>query len=373
MSDEQKPRRSRLPEAPQTPSGYRQTRRGSAAAKSAKKAERQYKVVAKATRTWKGFRNFLLVVVQGLALIATIAIVLLLVANGVNTFARWNAKRMAAKQSGSATQVAKSKENIVVIGVEGENATGFLAMRVDQSKKQVYGISIPQGAFVDIPGRGFDRIGEAYGDGSEIVMATVSNYFTVQFNSYLIVPRATYTQLLKDQSVASLVDASTESNLSAEELKALKRSLTTMNRDNVALVPMPVKPIKLGDQMYYEPKRDEIADFLKTWWGVDAAAGEQMTRVMVYNGAGTPGIAGSAAQQLIRAGFRVVDTKNADKFGYKSTRIVVRRGDKAQGDAVKAALGVGSVSVDLTNADVTDVIVIIGKDYKDPAAAKEKK
>jgi hypothetical protein len=133
---------------------------------------------------------------------------------------------------------------------------------------------------------------------------------------------------------------------------------------------MPVKPIKLGDQTYFEPQRAEIADLLSLWWGIDASQGEQVTRVIVYNGAGVPGIAGQAAQQLIRSGLRVIDTKNADNFAYTTTRIVVKRGDASRGEEVRRSLGVGEVVVETTTADVTDVVVIIGKDYRPPAARK---
>lgn len=370
---ESKPRRSRVPEAPGPVSGYRQSRRGSTAAKSAKKAERKYKVATAATRGWRGFKNFVLVILQGIALVVAVVLVLLLAANGVNTFARWNAKRIAEKSTIAGEQLASDKENIVVVGVEGERAVGYLALRVDQKRAQVFGIAIPDGAFVDIPGRGFDRIGEAYGSGTDVVLATISNYFTVTFNSYIVVPSATYRQAMTAQSVTGLTRAISDTNLTPTEVSALTKSMAAVEQKNVALVPMPVKPIKLGDQTYYEPEREEITDLLKTWWGVDASKGERMTRVIVYNGAGTPGIAGKAAQQLIRSGFRVVDTKNADKFGYKTTQIVVRRGDSKQGDAVMGALGVGTVKVDLSDADVTDVIVIIGKDYRPATAQEERK
>lgn len=372
MSDELKPRRSRLPEAPEPVSGYRQTRRGSTSSRSARRAERQHRVATVATRGWLGFKNVLTVIVQALALIGGIAILLLLIANGVNTFARWNARKIAHGET-VAGGIAADRENVVVIAVEGENAVGYIAMRVDQAKQQVYGVSIPPGAFIDVPGRGFDRICEAYKDGTDIVMATVSNYFTVQFRSYIVVPKAAYTQAMKDQSVSGLIRAATDSNLSPNQVKALDRAISRVDQKNVFLVPMPVKPIKLGDQMYYEPKRDQIADLLRTWWRIDASQGQKVTRVIIYNGAGIPGIAGVAAQQLIRSGFRVVDTKNADSFGYKSTLIVVKRGDRSQGDAVRQALGTGRVGVEPTNADVTDVIVTIGKDYKPPTTPKEKK
>jgi hypothetical protein len=45
---------------------------------------------------------------------------------------------------------------------------------------------------------------------------------------------------------------------------------------NVALVPMPVKPVNVGDQTYFEPQRDEIADLVEaSWWGVTIDAEDE--------------------------------------------------------------------------------------------------
>lgn len=363
---EERPRRSRLPEAPTTPRGYRQTRRGSSALKSSRRAQKKHEIATSVARTGRSVRNALLVVVQGLALIGAVVLVLLLIANGVNTFTRWNTKRLAEKAASPEERDRRTKENVLFVGVDGDKAVGYLALRVDRETGQVFGIAMPDGAFVDIPGRGFERIGEAWEGGPDTALATVSNFFTVPFESYVSVPAQAYRDALTAQSVASLPDAATGSSLGTDGLAALKKDLSRIPQDNVAIVPMPVKPIKLGDQTYFEPQRAEIADLLKTWWGVDPEAGEEITRVIVYNGAGVPGIAGEAAQVLIRAGFRVIDTKNADNFGYRTTEIVVRRGDSVRGDGVRKALGVGSVVVETSTADVTDVIVIIGKDYKPP-------
>lgn len=363
-------RRHKGREAPQAPSGYRQSRRGSGAIKATRRAERRHRVMTAIDGVWDGFKRLLYVIVQGIFTVIAVAIVLLLLANIVNTVVRWNAQRTAARQSTPAAQAERDKENVLIIGLEGQRAIGYLAMRVDQKGEQVFGIAIPDGAFVDIPGRGFERIGEAYAQGPDVALATVSNYFTVGFKSYIAVPSTAYKDALKTMSVSSLPLAATDSSLTDGELSTLSKTLAKIPQESVAIVPMPVKPIKLGDQTYFEPQRGEIADLLSLWWGVDASEGEQVTRVIVYNGAGVPGIAGQAAQQLIRSGIRVIDTKNADNFDYATTRIVVKRGDAARGEQVRTSLGVGEVLVEPSSADVTDVVVIIGKDYRPPAAEK---
>jgi len=365
---EQPPRRAKVRAAPETPTGYRATRRGSKALKTAKRAERQHKVMTQVDGFGRTVRNVLYAIAWTIAAIVLTVIVVLLAATAINTVARWNAQRLAQHATSPKEQARRAKDNLLVIGVDGAKATGFLAVRVDRKGDQVFGIAIPDGAFIDVPGQGFDRIGDAYPSGVDPILTAISNYLTVPFRNYLIVPTAAYKEALTSQSVAGLVSAASASNIESDTLVDLNNDLGRIPQKNVALVPMPVKPIKLGDQTYFEPQRAEIADLLKSWWGVDATDEQNVTRVIVYNGSGTPGIAGIAAQQLIRAGYRVVDTKNADNFKYANTRIVVKRGDVKRGEPLKDVLGVGTVTAEPTSADVTDVIVIIGKDYRPPKA-----
>lgn len=365
-------RRSKMPEAPDAPQGYRQTRRGSAGAKAAKRAERSYAVQSAVARTQRGARNVLIVIVQGIMTVLIGAIVFLLAATAINTYVRWQAVRQAEKAASPSEKDRRAKENVLVIGVDGDNAVGFLAMRVDADRKQVFGIAIPEGAFIDVPGQGFVRMGEAYPAGADAVSAAVSNYLGVPFNSYFTVPGDSYRDALKRQVVVGLPELAKESNLTTADLTALSRRINKIEPDKVALVPLPVKPIKLGEQTYLEPQKDQVADLLKSWWGVDPNKKSGVVRVVVFNGSGVPGVAGTAAQQLIRAGFRVVDTQNADNFKYKQTKIIVRRGGESRGEAVKKVLGAGVISVDPSQADVTDVVIIIGSDYTPPKSGAKK-
>lgn len=351
---------------PEIPTGYRSSRRASKTLKQARRAEKQHRLVTGVQRTGRSARNLGIVILQGLAVLGVLVLVLLLAALTINTAVRWNARRVAAQDSDVAQLEQQARENLVVIGADGDEAAGFLAVRVDSENEQVYGIAIPEGAFLDVPGQGFDRIGDAYPEGADVVLSAISNYLTVPFRTYLVVPTAVYRDALTRQVVQGVVEESTASNLDETELKALSAQLSAIPQKNVALVPLPTKPIKLGERTYLEPQKEEVADLLKSWWGVDPAQAEQATRVVVYNGAGTPGVAGEAAQQLIRSGVRVVDTQNADSFDYETTQIVVRRGDIAQGENIQRVLGVGEVRSDPSSQDVTDVVVIIGKDYKPP-------
>lgn len=369
MSEEPQ-KRSKLRPAPEAPTGYRSSRRGAKGVKSAKRAERKHRILDAMDRTRMRVRNFFIVLVQAVGVLLFSAIVLLLIANGVNWYVRWNATKKAGETSAGVERERRSKENVLVVGVEGDNAVGFLAMRVPPDSEQAFGIAIPEGAFLEVPGAGFSRIGESWSATPTVTTAAISNYLTVPFDIWVAVPADAYRSALTKQNVNSVLDDVQKTNLSDDELSDLSKRFESVPQKEVAIVPMPVKPIKLGEQTYFEPQRDEVADLLESWWGVDPDAVAEVVRVIVYNGAGVPGVAGEAAQELIRSGFRVVDTKNADRFDYAKTVVVVKRGDRTRGESVADVLGASEVRLEPSDQSVTDVIVIVGKDYKPPTAGE---
>ncbi len=371
MSDKTPPRRSKQHDAPVAPQGYRSTRRSSKAVKAANRAEREHRAGSALASTGKLVRDvgYYLALLVGTILVGVL--VLLVLASAFNGIVRWSARRAAERANSSEAQLARASENLLIIGEQNGRAVGFIAARIDANGKQIYGIAIPDGAFIEVPGQGFEKIGASYSAGPKISLSAISNFLTVPFNTYVVVPSTAYTDAVKRQSLSGITAASEASSLSTSELDALGRTIASVSQKSTAIVPLPVKPIKLGTQTYFDPQRAQVADLLKLWWGVDASKTAAVTRVILYNGAGKPGRAGEAAQQLIRAGFRVVDTKNADNFKYAKTQIIVQRGDAAQGNAVAKTLGVGQVSSQPSDQDVAEVIVIIGKDYKPPVSGSD--
>lgn len=301
--------------------------------------------------------------------VATIVVVALVVAAlagivlGVNAFARWNALRLAG---GAAVPTSAAENNLLVIGVDEGVATGFTALKTERKSGRVLGIAIPDGAFVEVPGQGFERIGASFVSGAGVSEDTVSNYLGVSFPRYIVVDGDTYQALLASQDVAALMSKVQATDLSQDERDSFSTYLGSVDPKNVWIVPLPVKPVAVGDQQYYEPQRDQVADLLLQWWGVKASEQKSTPRVIVYNGVGTPGLAGQAAQQLIRTGFRIVNSGNAANFDYPQTLIYLYHGTQADAEAVRDALGVGRITVQSAPQELTDMIVIIGADYRPP-------
>lgn len=281
---------------------------------------------------------------------------------GINGFARWNARRLSA-----GTVTAAASENLLVIGVRDGAAIGFTALKIERADKQVLGIAIPDGAFVEVPGRGFERIGESYAAGPTVSEAAVSNYFAVEFKNYVVVDGDTYQALLQNQNIGAITGKIQKTDLRDSERTSIAAFLKEVDVKDVWIVPLPVKAFTVGTQRYFEPQRAQVADLLLKWWGVRVDQQKVRPRVIVYNGVGTPGLASVAAQQLIRKGFRVVDSGNADHFGYVETTILVYHAP-TEASALREALGVGIIKMQSAPQELTDMIVIVGADYLPPVS-----
>lgn len=287
-----------------------------------------------------------------------------LLADGINWLVRWNKLRTAT----STTVALPAQDNLLVIGVSDGVVVGFVALKAERSSNKVLGIAIPDGAFVEVPGQGFERVGASYLGGPQVSEDAISNFFGVPFRKHVVVDGTAYQALLRNQDVSGLMQSVTSTDLTVDERAAFASYFASVGTKDVWIVPLPVKPVAVGDQRYFEPQKKEIADLLLQWWGVQASQTQSTPRVIVYNGVGTPRLAGVAAQQMIRAGFRIVDSGNAANFEYRTTEIHLFHGTQADADAVRASLGVGRIIVESAPQQLTDMIVIIGADYRPPTS-----
>ncbi len=87
-------------------------------------------------------------------------------------------------------------------------------------------------------------------------------------------------------------------------------------------------------------------------------------RVEVLNGNGRVGTTRVVAGQLVRRGYRVVRTDNADAFDYEQTQVVAHgRVNRAEGERVLRLVGTGELLLELRNpSGVVDISIIVGRD-----------
>lgn len=97
-------------------------------------------------------------------------------------------------------------------------------------------------------------------------------------------------------------------------------------------------------------------------------------RVLVQNGAGTPGLGGSARSRLVAAGFRFVGGGNVEGFGVSESLVLLPDGSatsRARGAAVAKALGLNAsaMRVSDTAPTIAELVVLLGEDFNAGAAA----
>lgn len=356
---------------PELPRGYRASKRRSKTSKRARQAQKTHEMRDRVARVadsagryaWLAGRTGLV----GVAAAIGLAMLLLAAATGVNMVARWLVHREAAREGPGSVAAAGVRDNLLVIAKDGDRAHAFLALRVDTAEEQVWGLAIPAAVFAEVPGRGFERIGDSLAGGEGDAMVAVSNFLGVPFERFITVEKGAYQTALESQSVAGLLGIAKSGNLSEDDEARLGPVMAAAAGSKIGIAPLPVKPISLGGEEYLEAETAKVTDLIEEWWGVRPSDDGGTVSVIVYNGSGAPTIAADAAKRLVRGGFRVVGTGNADNFDYAKTVIAVHSGETSDGEKVRKLLGAGGVVVQESQQRIADVIVIIGKDYR-PAA-----
>jgi hypothetical protein len=95
--------------------------------------------------------------------------------------------------------------------------------------------------------------------------------------------------------------------------------------------------------------------------------------VIVQNGSGIAGLAGTVSARLTKLGYLVDSVGNADTFGYDTTQIRPASKVSYAGERVRADLGIPTAAVtpatDATPGPRTVVTVIVGRDYATASAS----
>lgn len=161
------------------------------------------------------------------------------------------------------------------------------------------------------------------------------------------------------------------SGLSPPELAAV---LTGLGRDaqagEVQYTALPVVVLETGADVASARLDDEqalaLVDRLLAQ-SVPPGVREGGNRVLVLNGVGTPGLVDAVRSRIVPAGFVFVEGRNADRFGYETSQVLLRDSSPeslALGRELAAVLGLPETA--LRTADVgtvADVLVLVGADF----------
>lgn len=139
-------------------------------------------------------------------------------------------------------------------------------------------------------------------------------------------------------------------------------------QDQLDVRTLPVTPIGAGEQGSYRLDESRVTALVDERFDASRPVEGQTAgrRLQILNGNGEPGIGQDVAALLQPGGYRVVLTRNADRFDYDTTRIVVHVDDPDQlalARDVRDRLGVGVVEISETPGRVADITVVVGADF----------
>lgn len=266
-------------------------------------------------------------------------------------------------------KVVISQRTFVILGVSesggSKTLTGALQVVFDPAKNRIGGLFVDSNTFVVIPGRGLQSISDGFEEGPKALAAAISTLLGIDSEGYLIIDSAELSSLKTSRDIGGVFERYSDGNVPREDSKALGEQMSLISKDRRDLYDVPVRQIEIGESLYYEAVNDELSRLVNAIWGRAPDFKDDGLRVIILNGNGTPGIGRKAADRLIGKNYRIIDVKNADSFDYASTRIMVYNKEaKKAGKKIAKDLGLGTVVDDALAQDVTDVVILLGKDFK---------
>jgi len=163
-----------------------------------------------------------------------------------------------------------------------------------------------------------------------------------------------------------------KTNMSLADMVVLAERGSRLESDRVRMISVPGEPVTMDKHDYWVADKDKFKEILETVLAEDERSKEFKMRdkstikIEILNGCGKAGVAKKMTDMLRKSGFDVVNTENADHFGYARTLAIDRTGLKVLGSRVAEEIKIKEDCV-LSKPDptrVVDVSVVIGQDFK---------
>lgn len=140
-------------------------------------------------------------------------------------------------------------------------------------------------------------------------------------------------------------------------------------RDDLTAVSLPVIPLGSGDEDLYRVDGERLESLVDERFAAsrDDRAASDRWAVQILNGNGRPGVGQEVAEELADGSYRIVLTGNADRFTYRTTRIIVYDEEdemlRAAHDVQERLGGIGTIERSGTPQSVVDLTIVVGHDF----------
>ncbi|PIU29573.1 MAG: hypothetical protein COT09_00110 [Candidatus Hydromicrobium americanum] len=173
-----------------------------------------------------------------------------------------------------------------------------------------------------------------------------------------------------------------DTDLSMEERSKIFSTFSKIEPSKNEVYALNVSSTELEEGIVYIPDVSGLAEIFKKEGTApeEVAAVEETVNLTILNGAGTPGLAAEVSEllksQVFESGkskYNILKAENADNFNYDTTEILVYSGQSYAAEAandIKNILEVGNITPGEGESANSDIIIVLGADYKAKAAEK---
>lgn len=181
--------------------------------------------------------------------------------------------------------------------------------------------------------------------------------------------RAVIEQKVKAANLPALLRAGSyvlrrlDTNVSWRDGVDLLRVARTMTATDLMAETLPVRDVRIGGVYYAELVQDKFHDLMAQVEAHLSGAAVNQPPVVVLNGSGIRGAASLAARRLESLGWVVARTGNAERMDAQHCRVEYPEGTREIAEKLALDLGEGNVEVVQANTGLTEIRVIIGRDF----------
>lgn len=277
-------------------------------------------------------------------------------------------------EDNKADEEMSNKLSFLVVGEgkadEKEQAGELLVIVFDFERDKINGVTFSEDTFVEIPGRGFDKVASAITRGPDVSKTAVGDALGVTIEYMITFKDSEYRSLLAEERYTQIFEKAASSDIPDKEEDRLLEAAKEVGKDRINVVPLPVEPIAVGTDTFYQLKREEVDYLIGVFWGKPKTDEVETVRVLVFNGSGKPGIGGEVAKILMDHDYYVVAIENADSFDHEKTEIIIYEEEGAEDSSkeeqaltLKGVVGVGVIISKDVDKKAADLGVLIGNDY----------
>ncbi len=158
-------------------------------------------------------------------------------------------------------------------------------------------------------------------------------------------------------------------NMEPDEILGMASMALKADRESLSMDVLPGGPNDYthgqdGGVSYWRPDEAAIEALMDQVYRDIDREYNATVRIEVLNGTKRSALASGLAGKLTDKGFQVINTGNADKTNYETTRVISRTADKAKIDALVKVFEQGKLYYEIDPEHAADITIILGSDYQ---------